>query len=156
MEIKVTEKKRLEIREDNRTTPIEVTTTSSDAADEEQIFFAQADSQNELEKQTLERKEQSYNNAMQWVANSESLSLKTNMKDITTIDEKTTSCSMKTFKSKARIRVKQNVQMVLKNVKLKNLGQPHDEMLITTYSRYKPYKAHEDRMILKDGLQFRK
>ena len=59
LEIKVTEKKRLEIREDIRTTPIEVTTTSSDAVDEEQNFFTQADSENGLEKQTLERKEQS-------------------------------------------------------------------------------------------------
>ena len=37
LELKVTEKIRLKIREDVQTTPIEVTTSSSDIADEEQI-----------------------------------------------------------------------------------------------------------------------
>ena len=39
LELKVTEKIRLKIREDIQTTPIEVTTSSSDVADEEQFFF---------------------------------------------------------------------------------------------------------------------
>ena len=43
LELKVTEKIRLKIWEDIQTTPIEVTTSSSDVADEEQIFFTQAD-----------------------------------------------------------------------------------------------------------------
>ena len=41
-------------------------------------------------------------------------------------------------------------------MKLKILGQPHDELLMMTDSRYKNYKANEDRIILKDGLLFRK
>ena len=41
-------------------------------------------------------------------------------------------------------------------MKLKILGQPHDEVLIVTDSRYKNYKANEDRIILKDGLLYRK
>ena len=41
-------------------------------------------------------------------------------------------------------------------MKLKILGQPHDEFLIMTDSRYKNYKAKEDGIILKDGLLFRK
>ena len=41
-------------------------------------------------------------------------------------------------------------------MKLKILGQPYDEVLIMTDSRYKNYKANEDRIILKDGLLFRK
>ena len=45
---------------------------------------------------------------------------------------------------------------MLKNIKLKILGQPYDEVLIMTDSRYKHYKANEDRIILKDGLLFRK
>ena len=57
-ELKVTEKIRLKIREDIHTTPIEVTTSSSDVADEEQIFFTQADDGKESKEQTLERKEQ--------------------------------------------------------------------------------------------------
>ena len=41
-------------------------------------------------------------------------------------------------------------------MKLKILGEPYDEVLIMTDSRYKNYKANEDRIILKDGLLFRK
>ena len=56
----------------------------------------------------------------------------------------------------AQIQVEQDVDLVLKNMKLKILGQPHDEVLMTTDSRCKNYKANEDRIILKDGLLFRK
>ena len=45
---------------------------------------------------------------------------------------------------------------MLKNMKLKILGQPYDEVLIMTDSRYKNYKANDDRINLKDGLLFRK
>ena len=49
LELKVTEKIHLKIREDIHTTHIEVTTSSSDVADEEQFFFAHADDGNESE-----------------------------------------------------------------------------------------------------------
>ena len=71
LEIKVTEKIRLKIREDIHTTLFEVTTASSDVADEEQIFFTHADDGKESQEQTLERKEQSRQNAKQWAANEE-------------------------------------------------------------------------------------
>ena len=155
LELKVTEKIRLKIREDIHTTPIEVT-TSSDVADEEQIFFTSADDVKESEEQTLERKEQSRQNAKQWTANEELLALKTSVKEFTKIDGNTTSYSMNGIKATARIRVEQDVDLVLKNLKLKILGQPFDEVLIMTDSRYKNYKANEDRIILKDGLLYRK
>ena len=63
---------------------------------------------------------------------------------------------MNGIKAIARIRVQQDVDLVLKNMKLKVLGQPYDEVLMRTDSRYKNYKANEDRIILKDGLLFRK
>ena len=47
MELKVTENIRLTIREDIQTTPTVVTTSSSVAADEEQIFFTKADNKDE-------------------------------------------------------------------------------------------------------------
>ena len=156
LELKVTEKIRLKIREDIQTTPIEVTTSSSDVADEEHIFFTHADDAKESEEQTLERKEQSRQNAKQWAVNEESPALKTSVKEFTKIDGNTTSYSMHGIKATARIRVKQDVDLVLKNLKLKILGQPFDEVLIMTDSRYKNYKAKEDRIILKDGLLYRK
>ena len=122
LELKVTEKIRLKIREDIQTTPIEVTTSSSDVADEEQIFFTSANDAKESEEQTLERKEQSRQNAKQWAANEELLALKTSVKEFTKIDGNTTSYSMNGIKATARIRVEQDVDLVLKNLKLTNLG----------------------------------
>ena len=90
LELLVTEKIRLKIREDIETTPIEVTTSSSDGADEEHIFITQADDKDESEEQTLERKEQSRQNAKQWVANEEPSSLKTCVKEFTKFDGITT------------------------------------------------------------------
>ena len=156
LEIKVTEKIRLKIGEDIHTTPIEVTTSSSDVADEEQIFFKHADDGTESEEQTLERKEQSRQNARQWAANEQSPALKTSVKEFTKIDWNTTSYSMNGIEANARIRVEQDVDLVLKNMKFKILGQPYDEVLIMSDSRYKNYKANEDRIVLKDGLLFRK
>ena len=156
LELKVTEKIRIKIMEDIRTTHIEVTTSSSDVADEEQMFFTHADDCKDSEEQTLERKEQSRQNAKQWAANEESPALKTSVKEFTKIDGSTTSYSINGIKANARIRVEQDVGLVLRNMKLKILGQPYDEVLIMTDSRYKNYKANEDRIILKDGLLLRK
>ena len=156
LEPKVAEKIRLKIREDIQTTPIEVTTSSSDVADKEQFFLTHVDDTNESEEQTLERKERSRQNAKQWVANEESPVLKTSVREFTKIDGNTTSYSMNGIKANARLRVEQDVDFVLKDMKLKVLGQPHDEVLMMTDSRYKNYKANEDCIILKDGLLFRK
>ena len=133
-----------------------MTTSSSDVADEEQVFFTQTDNDNEPEVQTLERKEQSRQNAKQWAANEESPALKTSVKELTKIDGNTTSYSINGIKANARIRVQQDVDLVLKNTKLKISGQPVDEVLILTDSRYKNYKANEDRIFPKDGLLYRK
>ena len=91
LDLKITEKIRLKIREDIQTTPIELTTSSSDVADEEQFFFTQADNNDESEQRTLERKEQSRQNAMHWVATEEPSSLKTSVKEFTKTDGNTTS-----------------------------------------------------------------
>ena len=156
LELKVTERIRPKIREDIQTTPIQVTTSSSDVADEEQMFFTHADDGKESEEQTLERKEQSRQNAKLWAANEESPALKTSVKEFSKVDGNTTSYSMNGMKANARIRVEQDVDFVLKNVKLKILGQPYNEVLMIRDSRYKNYKANEGRIILKDGLLFRK
>ena len=50
----------------------------------------------------------------------------------------------------------QDADLVLKKLKLKRLGQPHDDVLLTADKRFKHYKANEDRIILKDGLLLRK
>ena len=86
-ELKVTERIRLKIREEVQTTPIEVTTSSSDVADEEQFFFTHTDDQDETEKQILQRKEQSREKAVEWVVNQEPSSMKPSIKEFTKIGE---------------------------------------------------------------------
>ena len=82
------------IREDVQTTPIEVTTSSSDVADEEQFLFTQRDEKNETEEQTLEREEQSRIRATERVAHEEPSSMKPSIKEFTKIDGNTMSYSI--------------------------------------------------------------
>ena len=95
LEFKLTGKIRLKIREDIQTTQIEVTTSSSVFAEKEQFFFTQGDNNDESEEQTLERKEQSRQNAKQWAANEQPSDLKTSVKEFTKIDGNSTSYSIK-------------------------------------------------------------
>ena len=156
LEIKLTERIRLKIREDVQTTPIEVTTSSSDFADEEQFFFTHTDDQDETEEQILQRKEKSREKAAEWVVNQEPSSMKPSIKEFTKIDGNTTAYSLHGIKANSRIPVEQDADLVLKNLKLKILGQPHDDVLLTADRGFKHYKANEDLIILKDGLLLRK
>ena len=156
LELKVTEKIHLKIREDVQTTPLEVSTSSSDVADEEQFFSTQADAQDETEEQILQRREQSQKKAAEWVVNQEPSSMEPSIKQFTKIDGNTTSYSIHGIKANARLRVEQDADLVVKNLKLKLLRQPHDDVLVTTDRQFKHYKVNGDRIVLKDGLLFRK
>ena len=156
LELKVTERIRLKIREDVQTTPIEVTTSSSDVADEEQFFFTHTYDHDETEEQIIQRKKQSRQKAAEWVINQEPFSMKPSIKVFTKIGGNTTAYSLHGIKANARIRVEQDADLVLKNLKLKILGQPYDDVLLTTDRRFTHYKANEYRIILKCGLLLRK
>ena len=78
------------------------------------------------------------------------------IKEFTKIDRNTTSYSINGIKANARIRVKQDADLVLKNLKLKILGHPHDDVLLATARHFQHCKANEDLIILQDGLLFRK
>ena len=82
--------------------------------------------------------------------------MKPSLKEFTKTDGNTTSYSKHGINANARIRVEKDIDLVLKNLKLNILGQPYDEVLVTTYKRFKHHKANEDRIILKDGRLFRK
>ena len=132
LKLKVTEKIHLKMREDVQTTHIEVSTSSSDVADEEQFFFTQPKTQNETEEQTLQRKKQSQKKAAELVVNQELSSMKPSIKEFTKIDGNTTSYSINGIKASARIRVEQDADLVLRNLKLQVLGQTHDDVLLAT------------------------
>ena len=157
LELIVTEKIRLKVREDVQTTPIEVTTSSSDVAKEEQLFFAQPDGEEETEKQSFGlEKRQSRKEAIEWVAHEEPSSSQPSIKEFKKVDGNTTLYSLHGVRAIARIRVEQVIDLVLKNLKLKILVQCYDEVLLTTDKQFKHYKAIEDLIILKEGLLFRK
>ena len=131
LEMEVTEEIRFKIREDVQTKPIEVKTTSSDVADEEQFFFTQTDGEDDIEEQAFGRKEQSHKIAIEWVANEEPTSMKPIVKEFTKPTETPRRTSKNGIKANERIRVKQTVDPVLKNLKHNILGQPFDEVLPT-------------------------
>ena len=158
LELKVTEKIRLKIWEDVQTTPVEITRTSSDVADEEKFLFTQADGEDETEEQILHRKEQSRKKATEGVAIEEPSSMKPSIMEFTKLDgntTNTTSYSTNRIKANGLIRGAQDADLVLRNLNLKILGQTHDDVLLTTDRRFKHYKANEDRIILKYGLLLR-
>ena len=103
LELKFTERIRLKIREDVQTTPIEVTTSSSDVADEKQFSFAHTDCQDETEEHILQKKKQSREKAAEWVFNQEPPSMKPSIKEFTKVDGNTTSYSLQGIKANARI-----------------------------------------------------
>ena len=142
LQLKLTDGIHLKIREDVQTTPIQVTKSSSDVADEEQFFFTQTDGEDETEEQTLQRKEQPRKNATEWVEIKEPSSLRSNILPFTIIDGNATSYSFHGIQGKARIRVEQDVDLVLKNSKFKILVQPHDEVLLTTDKQFKRCRAN--------------
>ena len=121
-----------------------------------QFGFTQTDGQDETQEQILQRKGQSREKAAEWVVNQEPPSMKPSINEFTKIDGNTTSYSLHGIKANLKIRVEQDADLVLKNLKLKILGQPHNDVLLTTDRRFKHYKANEDRIILKDGLLFQK
>ena len=116
----------------------------------------QADGGDETEEQSFQRKKQSREKATERVANQERSSMKPSIKEFTKIDGNTTSYCMNGIKANVWILVEQDADLVQKNLKLKVIGQPNDIVLLTMDRRFKHYKANEDRIILKDGLLFRK
>ena len=93
---------------------------------------------------------------MAWVADNEPSNLRTIVKEFTKLDVNARSYAMNGIKADTQTRVKQDVDLVMKNLKLKILGQPHIEVLLTTDKRYKHYKTNERRIFFKDGLLCRK
>ena len=89
-------------REDVQPAHIEVTTSSSDVADEEQFFFTKADGEDETEQQTIERIEQYRKKATEWVAHEEKSSMKPSIEEFKKVDGNNTSYSINGIKANAR------------------------------------------------------
>ena len=80
----------------------------------------------------LEKRKNLGEKARECVAHEEPFSIKPSIKDFTKIDGNTTSYSINGIKANALMPVEEDVDLVLKILKLRELGQPHDELLLTT------------------------
>ena len=80
--------------------------------------------------------------------------MKPSIEEFRKTDGNTMSYYMHGIKTIARIRVEENVDLVLKKMKLKICGQPYDEVLLTPDKRLLHLKANEDRIIRNGGLVF--
>ena len=109
-----------------------------------------------IQKKIFQRKEQSRQDALEWAANKKPSTLRTSVKEFTNINGNTMSYSLNEIKVNALTRVEQDFDIVLKNIKLKILGQHYEEVLLRTDRKYKQWITNEDRVILKNGLLFRK
>ena len=92
----VTDAIQFKIRKDIQTAPVEVKTSLSDIADENQFFFIQAGSDFEIKEQRLESEEISRKTSGEWVANEELTSVRTSIKKLPKIDGNRTSKSERT------------------------------------------------------------
>ena len=129
--------------------------SSSDFTDERQLFFTKDDNESQSEEETHHWRGKSRQEAKKWEANDEISTMRSNVKIFTVINGNTTLLSMFEIKDNARIREEQDNDLVLKNLKLNILGQPFEEVLLTTERQYKHYKTNEERIILKSGLHLR-
>ena len=82
--------------------------------------------------------------------------MKTSTKELTEVDGNITWYSSNGIKASAPTRVEEDSDQRLKNLKMKILCQTIDELLLKTDRQYKHHRSTEDRIVLKDGLLFRK
>ena len=82
--------------------------------------------------------------------------MEASVKEITNIDGNTTYYSLNGIKSNAQTQVEHEVDLILKNLEPRFLGQLYDGVLVTTDRSCKQSEANEDRINLKNGLLFRK
>ena len=68
--------------------------------------------------------------------------MKPSIKKFRKINGNTSSYSINGIKANARIRIEQDADPVLNNLRLKIFGQPHDNVLLTTDGRFKHYRAN--------------
>ena len=105
LELKVTTTARLKIWEEVQTPSIEVQKSCLDVANEEQFFFTHADKDNESEEQTFQRKEQTWQDSKERIANEGPSKLKFLLSEFSKIDGINKLLSIIGIKTNAQIKV---------------------------------------------------
>ena len=151
LEITPKEKIELTIREDIRTTPIQINMQSTDVADDEQQFFL-PDERLETEEEILQRKM----SAKQRAHTDKQNEITATIQEATMIPINKLSYSLGAITENPRIRNEQDADTVLKTIKAKLSQEEYDAHLLQTDPKAQKLLKHENRITLKDGILVRK
>ena len=164
LEIQPKHKVHLTIRDDIRTTPIQVNIQSSDT--EEEQLFVMPDDDTETEEQICERKLRARKNFTSEVdpppLTSETTTETTGSDHQVTIFQTEVLLTQTTSETTSEdegasktMRHQQDQDNVLSNYKLRLLKEPYNEQLLASDPRTARYIVQDSRIILKDGLFYR-
>ena len=148
-EVNPTEKLEMNIRNDVTTKAIEVNIQSTGVTGEEPLYILPQDNPTEQqlweEKETLRRiaKEESHNEPENEVSELQNFHKPT----AGTIDYREGH-----FKDNAKIRLEQNNDPVLRNLRAKIQGEPYDETALTQDYRYKHYLQNTPRIEIRQDI----
>ena len=151
LEITPKEKIELTIREDIRTTPIQINMQLTDVADDEQQFFV-PDEQFETEEEILQRKII----AKQQAPTAKQNEITATKQEATMIPINKLSYSLGAINENSRITNEQDADTVLKAIKAKLLQEEYDAHLLQTDPKAQKLLKHENRITFKDGMLVRK
>ena len=164
-DIQPKDKIHLTIRDDIRTTPIQVNIQSSDVAEEEQFFYM-PDDDTETEEQVWERKLRARKKIND--DNNDKPHTDDTTTETTPSDQEVTMFQTKVLVTRTlpettnehdgplkTMRQQQDQDNVLRNYKLRLLKKPYNEQLLTSDPRAARYIAQDSRILLKDGLLYR-
>ena len=152
-EVDPTEKLEMTIRNDIHTKATEVNIQSTGIVDEEQIYILPED---EIDENQLWEEKQNIRNQAQTETNNEP---ETDVSELQQFHKPTSgliSISSRYFKDNARIRLEQNNDIVLRNLRAKLEGNPFDENELASDYRYQHYLQNITRIELKQEVLTRK
>ena len=141
----------LKLRNDILTSPVEVNLQSSNVADEEQLFFLPDDDE-ESEQEIFARKALSKQRAQE----KHEKDLLTKVTEVIKIPLNSAVYSFGAIKENARIRNEQDADPLFKALKQRISHEEYDKHLLKTEPRGRNLMRHEERIIMKDGVQMRK
>ena len=186
LELDPKEKLQLTLRNDIETKPIEVNIQNADITQEEQFFFLdeeEDETEEQIWQRKEERKEQlkknqaknsrqpeatpqanaqnknqetTSQNGTQDNTNKEATQQTSEICQYTRLEVKTVNYDPSNIKPDAKIRVEQDNDKILRNLKLMILKEQYDEQLLKTTIRGQKYCQNIDRIIIKDGLLIRR
>ena len=152
-EVDPTGKLEMTIRNDIHTKAIEVNIQSTGTVDEEQIYILQED---EIDENQLWEEKQNIRNQAQTETHNEPETDVSELQQFHTPTSGLISISSGYFKDNARIRLEQNNDIVLRNLRAKLEGNPFDENELASDYRYQHYLQNITRIEIKQEVLTRK